>query len=340
LPNRTLLNDRLSLALIEARRSGGRVAVLALDLNRFKAVNDGFGHAAGDRLLVLVASRLSESLRAADTLARLGGDEFVVIQTDAGSLIEVAELANRLLKALSDPFELDGHELRIGTSVGVAMYPMDGDNVDALLKNADTALYSAKADQHGGLCFFEAKMGRRLRERCALEQDLRMAVGTRQLRLYYQPVFESVTRSITGFEALLRWRHPVLGEIAPTTFIPIAEETGVILPIGAWVLEEACRAAAAWDEPKWVAVNLSAAQLRGDHLPAEVRDILRRTSLPPYRLELEVTETLLISNPGHAFGILRELQDIGVRIACDDFGTGYSSFNYLQKLAFDRIKID
>ncbi len=340
LANRTLLNDRLSQALNQAVRNNGALAVLALDLDRFKAVNDGLGHLVGDRLLVAVAERLRGALRATDTLARVGGDEFVVVQTDVGQPNAAGELARRLTLLMSEPFQIDDHTVRIGSSVGIALYPADGDSVAELLRNADTALYRAKADRRGTYCFFEAQMDLELRERLALEHDLRAAIGTDQFRLEFQPIFASATRTITGFEALLRWLHPVRGNVAPRAFIPIAEETGMILEIGVWVLEQACRTAAASAEPKRVAVNLSAAQLRSGELPALVSDILRRTGLPANLLELEVTETQLIDEPGHALATLRDLQDMGVRIACDDFGTGYSSFSYLQNLTFNRVKID
>ena len=339
LPNRTLLNDRLSQALHLTARNGEGLAVLALDLNRFKAVNDRFGHAAGDRLLKLVADRLMGAVRASDTLARVGGDEFVVVLTDVKPS-DAGELAQRLIAELSEPFQLDDLRIRIGTSVGIALYPQDGDCTEVLLKNADTALYRAKIERHSHFSFFETDMDLRLRERWGLEQDLRMAIGTDQLRLHYQPTFSSTTRSIVGFEALLRWHHPVRGNIPPMSFIPIAEETGMIVAIGTWVLEEACRTAMAWPSPKRIAVNLSAAQLGSGELPGQVGDILRRTCLPAGRLELEVTETMLISNHSQVLDTLRELRDMGVQIACDDFGTGYSSFSYIQNLAFDRIKID
>jgi diguanylate cyclase (GGDEF)-like protein len=348
LPNRTLLNDRLSQALSLAARNGGALVVLALNLDRFKAINDHFGRAAGDRLLVLAAGRLKSTLRAADTIARIGGNDFVVLQTGTGQPSGAGALARRLIAVLSEPFQLDDHQAMIApgsiasisTCIGIAMYPADGDDPEALLKNADTALCRAKANERGSFCFFEAQMDLTLRERWALERDLRLAIGTEQLFLHYQPIFATATRSITGFEALLRWRHPNRGNIPPMEFIPIAEETGMILVIGAWVLEDACRTAARWPEPKRLAVNLSAAQLRSDELPSQVADILRRTGLPAGLLELEVTETVLISNYRQALATLRTLRGMGVHIACDDFGTGYSSFSYLQNLAFDRIKID
>jgi diguanylate cyclase (GGDEF)-like protein len=340
LPNRMLLNDRLSQAMALATRKGGVLAVLALDLSRFKAINDAFGHAAGDQILVLVASRLKAALRAADTLARVGGDEFIVLQAEVEQPVAAGELAQRLTEVLSEPFELNGHQPVIGASVGIALYPLDGDSAAVLLRNADTALYRAKTDGRDTYRFFEAQMDAQLHERLTLEEDLRHAIGTDQLRLHYQPTFSAITGLIGSFEALLRWQHPVRGNILPMVFIPIAEDTGMICTIGTWVLEEACRAAAAWADPKGIAVNLSAVQLRNGQLPTQVADILRRSGLQPGRLELEVTETMLIGDPGHALATLHELREIGVRIACDDFGTGYSSFSYLKNLAFDRIKID
>jgi diguanylate cyclase (GGDEF)-like protein len=339
LPNRTLLNDRLSQALHINARDGGGLAVLALDLNRFKAVNDGFGHAAGDGLLKLVADRLSGALRASDTLARVGGDEFVVVLTDV-ERVAAGGLAQRLIESLMEPFQLNDLRIRIGSSIGIALCPRDGDSADVLLKNADTALYRAKIERENCFRFFEPDMDLRLRERWTMERDLRLAIGTDQLRLHYQPTYSTATRSIVGFEALLRWHHPVRGNIPPMSFIPVAEENGMIVTIGTWVLEEACRTAMAWPTPKRIAVNLSAAQLGSGELPMQVIDILRRTGLPPGRLELEVTETMLISDHRQVLNTLRELRNVGVQIACDDFGTGYSSFSYIQNLAFDRIKID
>jgi diguanylate cyclase (GGDEF)-like protein len=343
LPNRTLLNDRLSQAINLSARDGGTFAILALNLDRFKAMNDRFGRAAGDRLLMMAAERIEGALSGSDTLARVGGDEFVVLQIDAGQPTAAAELSHRLIGLLSEPFDTPGEPgsgAGNGASIGIAVYPVDGESAAALLKNAHTGLDRAKAHRRGSFCFFEAQMDSRLRERWSLEHDLRLAIGTKQLRLHYQPVFASATRSITGFEALLRWQHPVRGDIPPMVFVPIAEETGMILAIGTWVLEEACRFAATWAEPKRVAVNLSAAQLHGGGLPAEILCILRRTGLSAQRLELEVTETMLITDHHQALATLQELRDMGVHIACDDFGTGYSSFSYLENLAFDRIKID
>jgi diguanylate cyclase (GGDEF)-like protein len=339
-PNRALLHDRLSQALNVATCRHGELAVLALDLDRFKAVNDGFGHAACDRLLVQVTDRLKRALDPSDTVARVGGGEFVVVQTQVGQPIAAGDLARRLIATLSEPFELNGTRLRVGASVGIALYPARGDNATTSLKNADSALHDARATRGSAFCFFEAQMELRVREQWALEDDLRQAIGIPQLHLHYQPIAVAATRKVAGYEALLRWQDPTRGSIPPMMFIPITEEGDMILTIGAWVLEGACRTAAAWKEPKRIAVNLSAAQLRSGDLPAQVAAILCRTGLSARLLELEVTETLLIGDPGEALATLHQLQDMGVHIACDDFGTGYSSFSYLQKLAFDRIKID
>ncbi len=354
LANRTLLADRLSQAVSQARRpkgGGGHegFAVLALDLDRFKAINDSFGHAAGDELLRQVGERLAGTLRSGDTLARVGGDEFVIIQTGVHQPTSTADLAARLVTLLTAPFHLGANRVQVGVSLGIVLSDAAdrdegggdvGGDVDQLLKNADTALYRAKTAGRGGFCFFEPEMDRQLQARRALEADLRQAIGTDQLCLHFQPIVKADTREITGYEALLRWKHPVHGMVPPARFIPIAEESGLIVGIGTWVLEEACGQAMRWPVRRRVAVNLSAVQLRSGDLPDLVAGILRRTGLPPQLLELEITESLLIENPEKVLESLVALRAMGVRIACDDFGTGYSSFSYLQNLAFDRLKID
>jgi diguanylate cyclase (GGDEF)-like protein len=340
LPNRVLLNDRLSQALARTTRSGTPVAALTLDLDRFKEINDTYGQDAGDRVLVQVADRLRGSIRAADTVARTGGDEFVVIQCDAAQPEAAVELARRLVEALARPFEVGNQPVAIGGSVGIAIFPGDGETADDLLKHSDIALYRAKADGRGTFRLFEPEMDLEIRERRSIEQDLRLAIGTDQLKVHFQPQFTSSSKAITGFEALLRWTHPVRGNISPAVMIPIAEASQLILDLGAWVLEAACDAAMTWSVPHRVAVNLSAAQFRAGDLPRLVQNILRRTGLPACRLELEVTESLLIDSADLALASLRSLKRMGVSIALDDFGTGYSSLSYLRLFPFDKIKID
>jgi diguanylate cyclase (GGDEF)-like protein len=340
LANRALLNDRLSQAVEHARRSGASFAVLALDLDRFKAINDTCGHDVGDAALRKIAERLREAVRAADTVARIGGDEFLVLQTSPTQPGSAVELARRLADTLSQPLEVAGNQVEIGTSIGVAMYPSDGGTAAALLKAADIAMYHAKTDGRGVVRLFEPEMDRLLSWRRGIERDLRAAVGTDQLTLHFQPQFSCATEVVTGFEALLRWRHPVRGDIPPSMFIPVAEESRLINDVGAWVLESACAAAASWPVPHCVAVNLSVAQFRAGDLPAKVAEVLHRTGLPAGRLELEVTESLLISHPEEALKALRAVKQMGVRISLDDFGTGYSSLSYLSRFPFDKIKID
>jgi diguanylate cyclase (GGDEF)-like protein len=340
LPNRVLLSDRLSQALAYTRRSGKSVAALTLDLDHFKEINDTYGHDAGDRVLVQAADRLRGVVRAADTIARTGGDEFVVIQCDAPQPEASVELAQRLVEALALPFNVENKLVSIGASIGIALFPEDGESAVDLLKNADIALYRAKADGRSAFRLFEPEMDLEIRERRAIEQDLKHALGTDQLKLHYQPQFSSNTETITGFEALLRWEHPVRGNISPTVIIPIAEGSRLILELGAWVIEAACATAMTWSSPYRVAVNLSAAQFRDGDLPGLVADVLRRTGLPAWRLELEVTESLLIDCSELALSALRSLKRMGVSIALDDFGTGYSSLSYLRLFPFDKIKID
>ena len=340
LPNRVLLNDRLSQALAQTRRNGKPVAILTLDLDGFKQINDSYGHDAGDLVLVQAGNRLRGAVRGADTVARVGGDEFVVLQCDALQPEASVDLAQRLVEVLSQPFELENRQITIGGSVGISLFPGDGETADDLLKHSDIALYRAKDDGRGTFRLFESEMDHDIRERQSIEQDLRQAIATNQLKLHFQPQFSSDTEVITGFEALLRWEHPIRGSVSPSVIIPIAEASRLILEIGAWVIETACLAAMTWSVPYRVAVNLSAAQFRDGDLPGIVEDILRRTCLPACRLELEVTESLLIDNADLALKALRALKDMGVSIALDDFGTGYSSLSYLRIFPFDKIKID
>ncbi|MCK8785811.1 EAL domain-containing protein [Roseomonas sp. NAR14] len=340
LANRFLLSDRLGQAMAHASRAGTMVAVLCLDLDRFKPVNDVLGHAAGDRLLVQVAERLRTLARSADTVARIGGDEFVLVQSAVSQPTDAAELARRVTAQLAPPFDLDGQMVTVGTSIGIALYPTDGVDEETLLKNADTALYRAKGAGRGTTCFFEPGMEAKLRQRSLLEHDLRLALESDQLSLAFQPLYACGTRDVTAVEALVRWQHPTRGALPPTEFIPVAEESGLIQPLGRWVLERACTAALRWPRPYNVAVNLSPAQFRHGRLPEIVAEVLERTGLPAGRLEIEVTEGLLIDDADGALAVIRALKRQGVRIALDDFGTGYSSLGYLRRFPFDKIKID
>jgi diguanylate cyclase (GGDEF)-like protein/PAS domain S-box-containing protein len=338
LPNRAAFNECIAATIDLAARAGESFAVLCLDLDRFKAVNDVFGHSAGDTLLREVARRL-ESVCEGAFLARVGGDEFTVI-TPTGAQPEIAErLAERLGEALDNDIEVDGNPTRVGLTIGVAIFPQDGADAVTLLTNADAALFRAKSEARGSVRFFELSMDKQLRERRALQQDLRSAVAREELDLHYQPQAH-IGGEITGFEALARWHHPRLGLISPGTFIPLAEETGIIVALGEWVLRTACREAASWPKPLRVAVNLSPVQFQRGDLAKLVHEVLLETGLSPSRLELEITEGVLIGDFSGAVATLRRLKNLGVRIAMDDFGTGYSSLSYLQSFPFDKIKID
>jgi diguanylate cyclase (GGDEF)-like protein/PAS domain S-box-containing protein len=338
LPNRTAFNERLAAILDQAAASGGSFAVACVDLDRFKEINDVFGHPIGDALLREVSGRLRTAADGA-FIARLGGDEFTLIAAEGPQPAAAEALADRLQAAVADDIEVEGHRLRIGLSIGVAIYPNDGTDATALLINADAAMYRAKADGRGSIRFFEADMDKRLRERRALQHDLRTAIARDELILHYQPQ-AMIDGAIVGFEALVRWRHPSRGVVPPATFIPIAEESGIIIAIGEWVLREACREAASWPRPLQIAVNLSPIQFRHGDLPALVHSVLLESGLAPHRLELEITEGVLIGDFSRAVSILRRLKALGVRVAMDDFGTGYSSLSYLQSFPFDKIKID
>jgi diguanylate cyclase (GGDEF)-like protein/PAS domain S-box-containing protein len=339
LPNRAAFNEFLSASLKSAATTCKQFAVLSIDLDRFKEVNDVFGHAVGDALLREIATRLQSAAGSA-FLARLGGDELAIIATDgAAGPSTAAALADRLLAAVTREYEIDGHRLRIGVSIGVAIFPTDGTDASSLLANSDAALYRAKAEGRGAIRFFEAEMDSRLRERRVLQQELHCAIDHGELFLNYQPQ-ALIGREIVGFEALLRWKSPTRGLISPATFIPLAEESGLIIPIGEWILREACREAASWPRPLQIAVNLSPIQFRHGDLAALVHSVLLETGLAPSRLELEITEGVLIDDFSRALSILRRLKSLGVRIAMDDFGSGYSSLSYLQSFPFDKIKID
>jgi diguanylate cyclase (GGDEF)-like protein/PAS domain S-box-containing protein len=337
LPNRAAFNERLEMTLENADRTGTAFAVLCIDFDRFKEVNDVFGHLVGDTMLREVANRLQEAA-GGNFLARLGGDEFTILVEGVHPTAAEA-VAARLQAAVAHDILIDGHELRVGLSIGVAVYPQDGMDVATLLVHADAALYRAKADGRGTIRFFDGDMDKRLRERRALQLDLRQAPARNEIHLHYQPQAR-IDGSIIGFEVLARWDHPTHGAVPPATFIPLAEESGMIIPLGEWILKEACREAASWARPLQIAVNLSPVQFRHGNLPAVVQTVLLETGLPANRLELEVTESVLIGDFSRAVLILRQLKALGIRIAMDDFGTGYSSLSYLQSFPFDKIKID
>ncbi|MDO9713701.1 bifunctional diguanylate cyclase/phosphodiesterase [Paracraurococcus lichenis] len=339
LPNRTLFRERLEEALARARRGTG-CALLCLDLDHFKEVNDTLGHPVGDALLKAVTARLLDSVRETDTVARLGGDEFAIVQTDSEQPTAATTLAKRLVEALSAPFELDGQQIVVGTSIGIAMVPGDGEDADTLLKNADMALYRAKAEGRGRWRFFEPEMDARMQLRRALETDLRRALAAGEFELFYQPIVAVASRQVSGLEALIRWRHPERGLVPPDAFIPLAEEIGLIVPIGEWVLAQACREAVSWTGTPKVAVNLSPVQFASRGLVDAVAAALELSGLDPARLELEITETVMLQDTQATLATLHRLKGLGVRIAMDDFGTGYSSLSYLQRFPFDKVKID
>jgi diguanylate cyclase (GGDEF)-like protein len=339
LPNRAQFYEKIAELLLRAP-AGGAFAVLSLDLDRFKSVNDTFGHPVGDKLLHAVAGRLRRCLRDSDLVARLGGDEFAVVQVKFQQHADASSLATRVIDALCAPYQIDGHQIWIGTSVGIAIAPKDGTDPDQLMTNADRALYRAKADG-GSLCrFFEAQTDADTRAYPSLELDLRKALANGELGVEYQPIVELGTGRITACEALIRWPRPERGSVSPLDFIPIAEHTGLIVPIGEWVLRRACADAAQWPEEFSVSVNVSPAQFRSANFVLVVADALEKSRLPACRLELEITELVLMQDDSAALALLRRLKDIGVRIALDDFGTGYSSLGYLRSFPFDKIKID
>lgn len=340
LPNRVFLLDRLAEALIAQRRSDGAVGLLCIDLDNFKDVNDSLGHAAGDALLQEVAARLRHCVREEDLVSRHGGDEFTVLQPRLGSPEEARRLADRLIAALSRPFHVHDQEVVIGASVGIAIAPLDGDTADLLMRHADMALYRAKADGRGAARFFEAAMDARLQARRSLERDLRLAFAKRELELYYQPLLNAGDERISGFEALLRWRHAERGFVSPAEFIPVAEEIGLIGPITEWVLGKACAEAVGWPSHVRIAVNLSPAHFRKQNPAFAVARALAESGLLPNRLEVEITETVLLNDSETNLAILHQIRALGVRIAMDDFGTGYSSLSYLRFFPFDKIKID
>ena len=339
LPNRVRLMDRLEGAL-QRTSDGEMIAVHLLDLDHFKNVNDTLGHPIGDELLKIVANRLKHAARDIDTVSRTGGDEFVIIQTALTDCSDAALLAERVISAISAPYEIAGHQIIIGTSVGIAVAPADGETGDELIQNADLALYRSKGDGRNTYSFFARELRTALQLRSVLKADLRHALVAREFELHYQPIVQMPSGKITSCEALVRWRHPQRGMLAPDSFIPLAEESGLILPLGEWVVREACKFAASWPDGVKLSVNLSPNQFRNSDLCEMVVAALAASGLSPEQLQLEITETVLLTNNEATLATFNRLQSIGVRIAIDDFGAGYSSLSYLQKFRFDNIKID
>jgi len=345
LPNRRVFGaalDRMSErhANGDDAAAAGEFAVLFLDLDRFKVVNDTLGHRIGDLLLQEVAGRLKRALQPSDLLARLGGDEFAIVVTSATSRAGVESVARRLTEMVSQPYEIDGHRIRSSVSIGIAIGPRDGANADDLLMAADLALYAVKATARGNYRFYEKAMNEEINDRRQIEMDLREAIERRELELHYQPIIDLRRNVVTGFEALARWCHPVRGMVPPAVFIPVAEDSGLILPLGTWALTEACQRAAEWPAPLKIAVNLSPVQISTPNLDKVVKSILAETGLAPQRLELEITERLFMEDSEKTLSALHRLKELGVRISMDDFGTGYSSLSYLRSFPYDKIKVD
>ena len=344
LPNRVLFHDRLQQAMNLALRSNQLIAVIFIDLDRFKDINDTLGHRTGDLLLQQVADRMELVLRDCDTVARLGGDEFTIFVQDIRSQKNACKVAQKLLDLFEIPYCLDGQQTFITSSIGITIFPDDGDTIDTLLMNADIAMYHAKADGKNAYRLFNAEMNQQASERVALQTDLRKALDLKQLQLMYQPKFDAQTGVMIGVEALIRWQHPERGMIPPSRFIPLAEESGAIQAITEWVLSTACKQAKIWQETSssavTVAVNLSAYSLKRNKAPVMVQEALAETGLPPHLLELELTESMLIENDQHAEETLNDLKKLGISIAIDDFGTGYSSLSYLHRFPIDALKID
>ena len=340
LPNRYSFQERLDVALDVARQGDTAVALVYIDLDRFKPVNDLHGHAVGDAVLVQTAKRILAEIPPNDTLARIGGDEFVMVLTSQPQPEKASVMATRILDVLRRPFMVEGKRVEIGASIGIALYPQDGANADALMRAADAAMYRVKEEGRGALRFYEAVMNAQLQARLRTEQELAGAVARGELVLHYQPMVNGITGEVETFEALIRWAHPTRGRVPPAAFIPIAEETGLIEGIGQWVIETACREAAGWPHPWRVSVNVSPRQFRQSDVCAILAEALRLNALDPARVLVEVTEGVLIDDAALAVATLNRLRKMGVSIALDDFGTGYSSLSYLQLFRFDKFKID
>ncbi len=339
LPNRMQFREQLARALAGVSR-GGRLAVLCLDLDSFKSVNDTLGHQVGDELLKAVANRLRGCVRESDTVARVGGDEFAIVQTGIDRATDTATLARRICESIRAPYDLLGHAVMVDASIGIAVAPNDGTEPTELLKNADMAMYGAKARGRGTYRFFEPEMDARMKARRTLELALRAALANGQFELYYQPLVDLQKDEVTSCEALLRWHHPERGMIAPADFIPVAEEIGLIIPLGEWVLRKACTDAVLWPDDVKVAVNLSPIQVMNKNIVPVIVGALASSGLPAHRLEIEITESVLLQNTELTLATLHRLRELGVKISMDDFGTGYSSLSYLRSCPFDKIKID
>jgi diguanylate cyclase (GGDEF)-like protein/PAS domain S-box-containing protein len=344
LPNRLLLNDRLTQAMAAARRQQQQLAVLFVDVDRFKHINDSLGHAIGDELLLSVAGRMLASVRGSDTVSRQGGDEFVILLSSITRAEDAALSASKILTALGMPHHVKDHDLQVTVSMGIGVYPDDGTDAETLVKNADIAMLSAKDNGRNNYQFFKPDMNEHALERQSLESGLRHALDRREFELYFQPKMDFETEAITGAEALIRWRQPGQGIVLPEKFISIAEQCGYIVPIGRWVLREACRQTQSWLDadlvPMSVAINISAVELRSKDFVEGVRAVLHETGLDPRYLEFELTETALMQDPASTIAVLRTLKDLGVRLTLDDFGTGYSSLSYLKRFPIDALKID
>jgi diguanylate cyclase (GGDEF)-like protein len=339
LPNRAAFQHAMEQALKRVRR-GQQMAVMCLDLDHFKNVNDTLGHIIGDKLLCAAAKRLKGLVRETDTIARLGGDEFAVLQPDLDSADAGEASAERIIEEITQPYDIDGHQVVVSTSVGIAIAPGDGESTELLLRNADMALYRAKSDGRSTFRYFEPAMDEQLQARRALEMDLRDAVANNEFQVFYQPQVDTITEQVTGCEALLRWHSPTRGMVPPSQFIPLAEEIGLIVPIGEWVLKQACCDAATWPKPVRVAVNLSPAQFKSRSVVQSVINALAASGLDAARLELEITESVLLHDNEATIATLHQLRSFGIKISMDDFGTGYSSLSYLRSFPFDKIKID
>jgi diguanylate cyclase (GGDEF)-like protein len=344
LPNRNLLADRITQSLANAHRYNLTVAVLFVDLDNFKFVNDSLGHALGDRMLIIQADRLNKSIRSGDTVARYGGDEFVIVVSNLEKPEDAATVAHNIQELVSRPFSIDGHEFGITCSIGISLYPKDGLDVDTLLKNADAAMYRAKEQSRNSFQFYTSEINDRVVERMVIERHLRHALEMGELEMHFQPQVELGSGRIVGVEALLRWHSPDLGTVPPDRFIPLAEETGLIVPIGDWVLKTCCQQNKAWQAagltPLTISVNISARQLQKKDLSAVIAGILQESGLEPRFLELEIVESMVMKDVESSMAIMKELKGLGIQLAMDDFGTGYSSLSYLKRFPFDKLKID